>query len=331
MFNTLPILLALAASVSPDPKVTSGPPCPIQRAAASGDTVLLLCSRDQVMVSNDRGQSWRISVLPAESRLRSAVLLDARRGFIVGDGGMLLATADAAETWTRIALPTAENLTSIYFAGDHGWLAGWTGIVFHTSDAGRTWTRQSTGVFQGLESIYFLDKNHGWAAGWAGTILRTADGGATWHRVQTDTLWSLSAVYFLDRQRGWAAGFGGQVLHTKDGGVTWREQPSPVRGWMRSIAFDHLGRGWIAADNHLLLSEDGGESWKALPVEGTPFLHQILVFPDGVWTVGQFGVLKSTGPGQSFTALANFPAGGQETARVQLNSRRNHHDTQTPL
>lgn len=307
------------------------PPCPLQRAAAADGAILLLCARDQVIVSHDEGKSWRLSKLPEETRLRAAVLLDRRRGFVTGDGGALFATSDGAETWTRIDLPTRENLTAIFFFGEHGWVAGWAGVILHSSDAGRTWKKQNSGVFQGLESLHFVDAKNGWAAGWAGTILRTIDGGETWQRVQTDTLWSLNSIYFRDREHGWAAGFGGQILRTRDGGLTWSEQPAPLREWMQSVAFDQSGRGWIAAGQHVLMSEDSGETWKALPVGGTPFLHQMLPLRGALWAVGQFAVLQLDDAGRGFNRITTLPSRENEIPKVQLNSRRNVYDTETTL
>ena len=282
--------------------------CPIQRGAASGSSVWLLCESNELLVSIDGGSTWQTRKLPQEEKFRAVWLLDQRRGFVAGNGGLLLATDDGAESWKRVALPTQENLTSMYFVGDSGWLAGWTGLILHTKDAGKTWVRQQSGVLHGLESVYFADVQHGWIVGWAGSILRTTDGGATWQQVKTEkSLWSLDGVYFADALRGWAVGFGGQILATNDGGVTWKEQPRPVQGWLRSLACNSAGRCWIASDRHLLVSEDRGETWKAVPDEGMPFLHQVLPVKDSLWALGQFGVLRQSKGEPAFTALATLP------------------------
>jgi photosystem II stability/assembly factor-like uncharacterized protein len=291
-------------------------PCHVQRAAAAGPHVWLLCDRNQLFVSEDEGVSWQARRVPSEEKLRAIALLDSRRGFLAGDRGALLATEDGAASWRQVPLPTDENLTSIHFVGELGWLAGWNGVILHSPDGGRTWSRQHSGVQQGLDSIFFADADHGWAVGWVGTLLRTADGGRTWQQVRTpNAWWSLSSVYFQDASHGWAVGFNGQILHSEDGGLTWESQASPTRAWLTSVVFDNSGHGWITGDDQLLVSEDGGKSWHATPVEGTLFLHQVLPVGDSLWAVGRFGTVKRAGQSREFTALALTPGSDRANDR----------------
>lgn len=283
-------------------------PCALQGIAPAGSDIWLLCDRREAYVSADGGQTWQGRQIPTDQKLRAIAFIDARRGFVAGDGGTLLATEDGGLSWRQRAVGTTENLTSIQFIGDWGWVCGWTGVILHSKDGGRTWKRQPTGILQGLKSIYFVDREHGWAAGWAGTILRTVNGGETWEQAKMDkSLWSLESIYFRDLSHGWAVGFGGLILASRDGGVTWKEQESPTQAWLKSVAFDGAGRGWIAADNQALLSEDGGASWKSIAVPGSPFLHRVLGLKDALWAVGQFGVLRSTNKGRELTAVATLP------------------------
>jgi photosystem II stability/assembly factor-like uncharacterized protein len=287
-------------------------PCPIQRAAAAGPYVWLLCDRRDLFVSADEGLTWQTRHVPFDVKFRAITFLDSRRGFIAGDGGTLLATENGAETWRQVSVPTQENLTAIHFVGDSGWLAGWSGVILHSADAGKTWEQQQSGTRQGLDGIFFLDADHGWAVGWNAAMLRTADGGRTWERVTVPkTVFSLDSVYFRDVKSGWAVGFGGQILRSCDGGLTWQAQASPLRDWLKSIVFDNSGRGWIASDNALLVSEDG-ETWTPIPVAGPVFVGQVLAVKDSVWAIGQFGVLKQNGRDHNFTALATLPVAGRE-------------------
>lgn len=221
---------------------------------------------------------------------------------------MLLGTTDGGESWRPVPLPTRENLTSISFIGENGWISGWTGVILHSNDGGQTWSRQITRVLQGLDCVYFVDENHGWAVGWVGTILRTTDGGRTWERARTPAaLWSLQSVYFRDRSHGWAVGFNGQILRSRDGGRTWEQQSSPVQALLTSVVVEASGRGWITADSQLLETEDEGENWRAVPVEGTLFLHQLLPLRGALWAVGRFGILAQMSPKREFQRLATLP------------------------
>lgn len=310
MTRLLPLLLLCVCA--PASAMGETAPCAIQRAAAAGPYVWLLCDRKDLFVSADEGLTWQTRQAPSDVKFRAITFLDSRRGFIAGDAGTLLATEDGAETWRQVPLPTRENLTAIHFVGDFGWLAGWSGVILHSGDAGKTWEQQQSGTRQGLDGIFFLDTDHGWAVGWNAAMLRTGDGGRTWERVTVPkTVFSLDSVYFRDVKSGWAVGFGGQILRSRDGGLTWQEQASPLRDWLKSIVFDNSGRGWIASDNALLVTEDG-ETWAPIPVAGPVFVSQVLTVKDSVWAVGQFGVLKQAGRDHTFTALATLPVAGRE-------------------
>ena len=53
----------------------------------------------------------------------------------------------------------------------------------------------------------------------------------------------------------------------------------------------------------MLLSQDGGETWKPMPLDGALVLNQLLVTRDSVWVIGQSGVLRQTGKDPVFSAL----------------------------
>ncbi len=268
-------------------------PCRVQNAAAASETVWLLCEQERLFVTEDAGKNWSERTLPAEARLRTVALLDRQRGFVAGERGTLLATEDGARTWRKVPVPTQETLTSIHFRGEKGWIAGYGGTMLHSSDGGRSWVRQNTGILVALESVYFADERHGWAVGWVGTILRTTDGGQTWEQVKTSAaMWSLSAVYFRDPQNGWVVGRFGQILRTRDGGRTWEAQESPVRTSLSSVLFDGAGRGWITCDSGLLVSEDGGETWRVALDGDWYFLNRLIHVGGAMWAVGPFDILK---------------------------------------
>lgn len=271
--------------------------CWLRDAAAPGKgLVLTLCEQGAVWVSADNGANWVKRDTNSTEKQRAMAFLDAKRGFIVGDHGLMLATADAGLTWAPRQLDIKDHLMDITFVGESGWVAGYQGTVLHTSDGGRTWTRQETHTTQTLENIFFLDQDHGWVVGWSGTILRTVDGGQHWEVIHADAAsWSLTALYFRDATNGWMAGFAGQILRSRDGGKTWQVQQSPVKSWLGSVAFDRDGRGWITYDDGLLVSEDGGETWKDAPVGRRYFLSKLALVDNSLWAIGQSTVLRQSG------------------------------------
>jgi photosystem II stability/assembly factor-like uncharacterized protein len=255
--------------------------------------VYTVCEQGAVWSTADGGTTWTKNETGATERLRAMAFLDVNRGFVIGDHGLLLATTDGGKKWRAQPLETKEHLMDITFAGESGWISGFQGVLLHSADGGKTWAKQSTGTTQTLETVFFLDQDRGWAVGWAGTILLTTDGGKAWKSVVSDAAsWSLTSVQFRDPQNGWMVGFAGQILRTRDGGLTWKTQESPVKGWLTAILFDSSNRGWISYDDGFLVSEDGGGSWKAVPIEGQYFLGKLLKVDRSLWAIGQSVVLK---------------------------------------
>lgn len=133
----------------------------------------------------------RSSALQGDRRgINSLRLTTPTTGWMVGDGGLVLATTDGGRTWQPPAgklPPATEQLCdwqSITTAGANVWIAGAPGsVVLHSPDAGRTWQLQPTGITAPLTTIHFADERRGWVAGALGTILSTDDAGRTW-RVQ---------------------------------------------------------------------------------------------------------------------------------------------------
>lgn len=123
--------------------------------------------------------------------LRRLILTGQSSGWLVGDGGLVMTTADDGFTWSPATeLPavakTEFDFRAVAALGEHVWLAGSPGtIVFHSPDAGRTWEMQKTDQTLPLRSITFVDESRGWAVGALGTILVTRDGGQTWRKQKT--------------------------------------------------------------------------------------------------------------------------------------------------
>lgn len=281
--------------------------------------VFLLCEQGSLLVTADNGATWSARETKVEGHLRNIDFIDSTHAFAVGDDGLLIATADGGKTWERRRTDVRENLAAIQFIGQSGWIAGFDGIILHSADGGRTWARQDTGTRDSLESVFFLDADRGWAAGWAGTILRTTNGGKTWQVIRTEAAtWSLSAIYFKDANNGWIVGFGGQILRSRDGGVTWQAQKSPVNTWLSSVAFDGDKRGWITADESLLVSEDGGDSWREVKVEDRLFLSQLISVNGELWALGQLGAMRRSGSGNGWKRIESLVADdpSRDTAAV---------------
>jgi photosystem II stability/assembly factor-like uncharacterized protein len=283
--------------------------CQIQDAVTVQQTVWTLCARDALYFTSDVGKTWQSVSLPPETLYRGLFFLDARRAFIVGDAGTLLASEDGGKTWASRKIPATDNLTDITFVGESGWIVGHSGLVLHTSDGGRTWARQETKLAQGLASVFFIDAKNGWAAGWIGVVIRTKDGGQTWERRDiADANWSLTSVHFRDPKNGWILGMFGQMLRTRDGGEKWELQTMPTKNLLTSVYFDAAGRGYATVDNDVLTSQDKGDKWDAAGIGQWMFLKRLIQVGNAVWAVGTFQILQFDSAKQQWVVLPNVPS-----------------------
>ena len=286
--------------------------CYLRDASSPGPaTAYLLCEQGLVYGTTDNGATWTAHDTSAAVTLHGISFFNAMQGLAAGDEGTLLATTDGGKTWKPRDTGTKEHLLSVFTLGNQAWVGGFDGILLYSGDGGATFTKQASGTSMALERVFFLDPDRGWAVGWSGTILRTTDGGKKWELIKTDAAsWSLAAVRFFDANNGWAVGFSGQLLRSRDGGVTWAAQKSPVQSWLTSVSMDRNKRIWVAADDHMLVSEDGGDQWRAVPVEANFFVARIFPVGDSLWALAELGVLKQTGGGLQFKHDESFvPAG----------------------
>lgn len=128
--------------------------------------------------------------VPALHDLQRMEVISPSYGWLVGQGGLVFVTTDAAASWRpppgEVAPPATAaqfDFLAVEVRGPKCWVAGSPGtLVFHTTDAGRTWSAAPTGQSLPLAAITFVDDQNGWAVGQLGTILNTADGGRTWRR-----------------------------------------------------------------------------------------------------------------------------------------------------
>ncbi|MFO0801513.1 MAG: YCF48-related protein [Gemmataceae bacterium] len=127
---------------------------------------------------------------PLSGRTVHAVKLG-KTSFAVGDGGLVLASADQGVKWgfANLGLSPATlancDFKCVEAKGSRVWVAGRPGsVVLHSADDGKTWQVQKTNLGCPANAIHFLDENTGWLVGELGTISATTDGGKTW-KLQT--------------------------------------------------------------------------------------------------------------------------------------------------
>lgn len=184
-------------------KVVSGPRVPGWRAAdfnASGLHGILAGAWGKLGALTANG--YRDAELdPLSGRTVHGVKLG-KSSFAVGDGGLVMASADGGMKWGFVSLGLSPAALSncdfkcVATQGSHVWVAGRPGsVVLHSADEGRTWDVQKTNLAGPVNGLFFLDESTGWIVGELGTISATTDGGKTWKLQQAGG--QRAAVLFL--------------------------------------------------------------------------------------------------------------------------------------
>jgi photosystem II stability/assembly factor-like uncharacterized protein len=240
---------------------------------------------------------------------------DGRNGWAVGDGGRIVHTSDAGESWTAQISSTGFNLNGVWFtSATTGWAVGAGGTVINTTDGGAHWARlTNVGASENLMDVCFATDSMGWAVGANGAVVRTRNAGASWQLVHP-TAFTLQSVSFPDTANGWAVGDNGVIVGTHNGGASWFVvQPSvtasPLKGvWRRSEAL-----AWaVGASGATPRTQAGADSteWRlrstgaSYQLEGVIFVTNLTGFAVGFNGVGS--VLRSDDGGTNWTAQISF-------------------------
>jgi photosystem II stability/assembly factor-like uncharacterized protein len=222
---------------------------------------------------------WTVARTADADDFNAVHFADSRRGWIVGDGGIVLGTTDEGATWARQTVETKASISDISFrTKDDGCLVAGAS-VFCTSDGGARWretTKFNSANFGGLTpeltSLTFANKRRGIIVGSLvkrdavldSLVLLTEDGGGTWRRVVVPTKNEMIDVDFAGDERAWAVGAGGMILRTEDGGRSWTAQSSGTRVVLYNVEFRSNRKGWaVGAGGTILRTANGGETWSA--------------------------------------------------------------------
>lgn len=240
-----------------------------------------------------------------------------KRGWVAGDGGLVLRTEDGGKTWARQTTGTDESASDIYFRDkEEGYLLAGNKILL-TEDGGAKWRAAHTfapaefgGAAPDLYSVRFATKKRGWVVGSLSRgdnvvdslLLYTDDGGASWVRRPLPVRVELLHLDFDGEKRGWIVGDGGAILHTADAGATWTRQTSTTTATLYHVDFVDEENGWAVGERSTILrTADGGKTWAqvTVPVLGarSTLLSIAFVNKDEGWIVGRGGVILHSGDG----------------------------------
>lgn len=293
---------------------------PLSAVTRAGGRLIAVGVRGLIVVSDDRGATWRQRPSPVSSDLLAVQFPTSAQGWAVGHDGVVLHSADGGESWHRqLDGREAGKLLVAHFeklaaAGD--------ATAARMLDDVRL--NYQNGPEQALLDVWFEDDRNGFVCGSFGTLLSTHDGGQTWEswmdRIDSDGLVHLNAM----------RGVGGGVYIASERGQVFRLDRDRMRfvpsatGYGGSF-FSIAGSGGtvVAAGlrGNTYRSPDGGRSWSRLDTHTTATLTGADGTANGrlaLVTQGG-GVLLSDDAGSTFTLL-RAPRAGLLSGIVAIDS-----------
>jgi photosystem II stability/assembly factor-like uncharacterized protein len=243
---------------------------------------LLFIFHSSLFISTSSAQ-WKQLNSGVNYALGSIFFTYSLKGYVIGDGGMILKTIDGGNNWIKIPTDYTFDLVSTYFTDDTtGYIVGrknysnntHRSLILKTINGGKNWTEYDSISNELLRQVYFPDKNHGYIVGSNAIIIKTSDAGLHWivswdQYVNFDQLMS---VYFTDSITGYISGddMGGEgaIAYTTDGGLNWKFQDSLSSFMFTSINFPTKDTGY-AVGLDLVKTVNGGKTWMNIEFGGT--------------------------------------------------------------
>lgn len=245
---------------------------PILAAAWAGTRAVTVGANGVVLLSDDRGKTYRQSkTVPLSSTLTSVSFIDAKSGWAVGHWGAILNTTDGGETWAIQRIDVAEDrpLFSVhFFDAQRGLAVGLWSEVLLTEDGGRTWKRQEIsqeGVSKSdgnLFSLFAGPKGEIFATSEKGQVLRSRDFGRTWDYLNTGYKGSLWTGVALADGTLLVGGQRGTLMRSGDGGRTWAYVPLGTKSSITSIAATDKDVQVVGLDGLNARSTDSGRTFQ---------------------------------------------------------------------
>ncbi len=280
-----------------------------------------------VYYSSDGGKKWIKQETGTNKTLFDIVFIENNNVITCGQGGTILRTNDGGQKWNKVETPTNISLFDISFADARiGCAVGDQGGILCTSDGGLNWREgeiledPATEVADDLgddefdalldegESsenefiiygISLVDQSIGYAVGEFGTFLKTNDGGKTWTKFALDAAegMSLFGVFAQSPERIWAVGIDGIMLLSENGGISWRRVDLPVKKHLFTVRFRGKNGYTVGKEGIYLKSADDGNTWEQINIGAKFYLQDIELCKHSGWIVGAHGWLLETQDG----------------------------------
>ena len=274
--------------------------------ASAGPRLVAVGDRGIIVLSDDRGASWRqADYVPTQALLTGVCFLDAQHGVAVGHDEVILITVDAGRNWKRTHYaPQAQGpLLDVWCGAGGEVIAVGAYSAYLTSDDGGASWREMKFTPASAPAVGRDRARSPGATAAAGTAddERAAGG------------YHLNRIVSGNAHRLYIAAEAGHLYASDDGGANWRTLASPYEGSFFGM-LPLRGEELLAFGlrGHLYRSTNGGASWQPIETGTVAMLTGATPLDSGALAiVGLSGVvLVSRDGGRSFTLLQQAERAG---------------------
>ncbi|MFU2325061.1 WD40/YVTN/BNR-like repeat-containing protein [Pseudomonas sp. NFX98] len=219
--------------------------------------------RGHIVTSDDSGKTWQQVQSPVDADLTAVSFPTAKKGWIVGHGGVVLKTEDGGSTWTKqLDGRSAGEVMIRYYQRQ---------IQNGNSEAEQCLEAVKLNTQNGPEhpwlDVIFSDEKHGYIVGTFNQIMQTEDGGATWvpimEMIDNPQALHLNAItrqgddYFIASEQG-------TVFHKGKNGARFTALTTGYSGTFFGVVADDKSIFAYGLRGTVYRSDDRGGSWQTV-------------------------------------------------------------------
>jgi photosystem II stability/assembly factor-like uncharacterized protein len=242
--------------------------------------ILYAASSSEVFKSTDGGASWKRTGLNHTSISALKVHPTKSNVLCAGTSAGVLRSQNGGAAWTRVSqgLPDRAFVTTLAFSPAHantvfaGVAVGFRhGGVFKSSNGGSSWALNSRGLSALSVSAIAADPQTPgilWIVS-NGVLFKSTDRGLSWTQVRPDPATSganasLVVVDPTDSSTVYVGLINGQLRRTRDGGTTWEVAGKPQVDALQVVIDPQMPSTLYAAGAGIAKSTDRGNTWSKL-------------------------------------------------------------------
>ena len=270
-------------------------------ASAGGERVIGVGPRGHILLSDDRGQSWRQVASPVSVDLTAVQFPTSTEGWIVGFDGVVLHSTDAGASWTRVL--DGREIGALM-------VAHYDKVADVRSDPELQKALEDAHIFvedgpiRPFFDVWFRNAREGWLVGQFNLILHTSDGGRTWQpwldRTENPEQYSLHAIQGVGDDV-YIVGELGLVLKLTPDGSRFSRVVTPYAGTWFNVFGSASEVYAVGLRGSVWRSSNGGETWGQVTTEVAEGMNAGSSLPDGrALVLAQTGrLLSGTSAGQT--------------------------------